>query len=42
MSNAKSHATTMPPVRQKEECADKAIEIGRVTITEPGRQVLAE
>jgi hypothetical protein len=41
MSSAKSHATTIraiPPVRQKEECADKPIEIGRVKVTEAGRQ----
>jgi len=42
MSSAKSHATTIhaiPPVRQKQVCADNAIEIVRVKITEVGRQV---
>jgi len=42
MSSAKFHAITIhaiPPVRQKEECANSAIEIGRVKITEAERQV---
>jgi hypothetical protein len=41
MSSAKSHATTIhaiPPVRQKQECADNAIEIVRAKITEAGWQ----